>query len=335
MKSFAWQILLDWFDKNGKHDFPWRQYETNKSDCYKIWLAEILLQQTQADRVVSFYNRILEKFPTIHDLAQSTYEEFFPFYQWLGYYSRARNLIKTAKIITQEYQGVFPRDKTLLKRLPGIGEYTARAILAFGYGKTTLAWDTNLETIFSRYYKWWKNITLHQDEKNRIEEDLHNFLKNKKNPKEEIRNINNALMDWARISEPKNSSLLDTKDYIFKESEFYISKWENELISKKITSYFPIPDAHIIVTLHQDHKIYYSCMNHTYSHFVLEPSENRDTRKYVQGYFREKYGLELSVRPIHRKWISEEGRAYINVNAQVQTWNIPFSKWNKKWESIK
>jgi len=81
MKSFAWQILLDWFDKNGKHDFPWRQYGTNHSDCYKIWLAEILLQQTQADRVIPFYNRILERFPTIHDLAQSTYDEFFPFYQ--------------------------------------------------------------------------------------------------------------------------------------------------------------------------------------------------------------------------------------------------------------
>lgn len=104
MKKFPWQILLDWYEKYGKHDFPWRQYHLQKEDGYHVWLAEILLQQTQADRVVGFYKKILEKYPTIHDLARSSYEEFFPYYQGLGYYSRARNLLKTATIISEEYR---------------------------------------------------------------------------------------------------------------------------------------------------------------------------------------------------------------------------------------
>lgn len=308
----------------------------NNSWCYKIWLAEILLQQTQADRVIPFYNKILEKYPNIQALARSTYDEFFPYYQWLGYYSRARNLIKTAKIITQDYWWIFPRDKTLLKKLPGIGEYTASAILAFGYSEEMLAWDINLETVFSRYYKWSKHIKLNKDEKNKIEKDLHNFLKKiKSDPKKEIRNINNALMDWARLAEPKNNSSFNPENYIFKESEFYKTKWINELISKKVSTSFPIPDAHIIVTLHQDHKIYYSSVRDAYLPFILAPSENRNTRKYVQDYFRDKYTLELSVRPIHKKWISEEWIAYIAVNAQVQKWSIIFGKWGKKWEKLK
>jgi A/G-specific adenine glycosylase len=331
-KNFPWQILLDWYEQNGKHNFPWRQYTNDTSNEYRVWLAEILLQQTQADRVVPFYTRMLERYPTIHTLAEASYEEFFPYYQWLGYYSRARNLLKTAKIVSEEYEWVFPRDKSLLKKLPGVGEYTARAILAFGYSEPLLAWDTNLETIFSRYYKWDKQIKLTEGEKDEIEEDFRDFIV--KSTENNIKNINNGLMDWARLMEPKNSNLFDRKTYIFKESEFYISGWETEIIEKKITQYFPIPDAQVIVTLHQDHKIYYSISSDSYSPFVLPPSENRDTRKYVQDYFRWVYGLELSVRPVHKKWITEEWKPYIAVNAQVQAGKYDFNIYTKSAAKI-
>ena len=324
-KKFPWQILLDWFDKNGKHDFPWRQYTNDATNEYRVWLAEILLQQTQADRVVWYYTKILEKYPTIQDLSKATYEEFFPYYQGLGYYSRARNLLKTAKIITDEYDGVFPKNKSLLKKLPGVGEYTARAILAFGYIEPILAWDTNLETIFSRYYKWDKQIKLTESEKDEIEVDFRDFIINKNF----IRNINNWLMDWARLMEPKNSNLLNRETYIFKESEFYISGWETEIIEKKITQYFPIPDATVIVILHQDHKQYYSLTKEIYSPFILPPSEDRDTRKYVQDYFRDHHKLELSVRPVHKKWITTDGKPYIAVNAQVQAGKVDFKAYTK------
>jgi A/G-specific adenine glycosylase len=125
MNQFPWQILLDWYSKNGRHDYPWRWYsrENRRSKIenrdtipshyslltthdillYRVWLAEILLQQTQADRVVPFYERILERYPTIKDLADSTYDEFFLYYQGLGYYSRARNLLKTANIVSRDH----------------------------------------------------------------------------------------------------------------------------------------------------------------------------------------------------------------------------------------
>ncbi len=388
-QSFPWQILLDWYKKNGIHSFPWRQYSIENTNQYHVWLAEILLQQTQADRVVPFYTRILEQYPTIHALAQASYEEFFPYYQWLGYYSRARNLLKTATIISEEYAWIFPVDKTALRKLPGIWEYTARAILAFGYGEALLAWDTNLETIFSRYYKGSKTIKLSKDEKSEIEWDFREFIHSfydfsacefwesdsenfrKKfqtvwavasfwnlenwteirfqNEVEEIktfgtfshkstekcilternldeitknknitRDINNALMDWARLMEPKNTSLLRPENYIFTKSAFYITRWINEITDKKISTYFPIPDAEIIVILHEDHRQYYSSRRDTYSPFILPPSEEHDTRQYIQAYFRKTYSLELSVRPIHRKWLSIEGVPHIAVNAQIQ-----------------
>ena len=136
-------------------------------------------------------------------------------------------------------------------------------------------------------------------------------------------------MDWARTMEPKTSSLLNKESYIFTESQFYISSGETEIIEKKKTEYFPIPDATIMVTLHQDHKIYYSLSGDQYSPFVLPPSEDRDTRKYVQNYFREKYQLELSVRPVHKKWLSEDGKPYIAVNAQIQAGGHNFCEWKK------
>lgn len=81
MKSFPWQLLLDWYSEYGRHDFPWRQYDARDTSGYRVWLAEILLQQTQADRVVPFYEKILSKYPTIEHLARADYDEFFPYYQ--------------------------------------------------------------------------------------------------------------------------------------------------------------------------------------------------------------------------------------------------------------
>ncbi len=358
MKSFPWQLLLDWYNEYGRHDFPWRQYDDRDTSGYRVWLAEILLQQTQADRVVPFYEKILSKYPTIEHLARADYDEFFPYYQWLGYYSRARNLLKTANIVSIEYNWVFPRNKQQLKKLPGIGEYTARAILAFGHGDPLLAWDTNLETIFSRYYRWAKNIKLSEEEKNEIERDFQDFIDKNQisdpdemSQKQEIqgrkifskgaywwvsdweinfsdkeirsfsgisRDINNALMDWARTMEPKNANLLNQDIYIFRESEFYRTNGVVEIIEKKASVSFPTPDAQVVVILHQDHRVYYSLSDRSYSPFILPASEDRDTRRYVQDYFRQHYTLELSVRPVHKKWLSIDGKPYIAVNAQVQ-----------------
>jgi adenine-specific DNA glycosylase len=475
LSSFPWKILLDWYEKNGRHDLPWREYdsrckindsklkikdvkwEMRSYDCslhpdegriqetietldsslhsewrnqrhnqsswilhlesviYRVWLSEILLQQTQASRVVGFFNRMIERFPTVEALAKTDYDTFFPYYQWLGYYSRARNILRTAKIIHEQYGWVFPRERELLIKLPGVWPYTAEAICAFGYGIPTLSWDTNLEKVFARYYHGTKAERLSKEEKGWIQKDLERFIRESRIQNSEswwwkwwnrdsensplikgdvtrwqgdlasgkipptpflkgemekhlTRSINNALMDFAAMVDLGNPENINWSDYPIQSGKFYETRGNLEPQEAKKTVAFPTPDATIIVTLHQDHRVYYGSpvspppekgelegvtqnkdssrithpnpplsrrgWDNSYSPFILPPSLTRDTREYVKSYFREKYKLELSVRPPHRKWLSEDGKPYIAVNAQVQVGEITFQKWNKKGEKI-
>ena len=97
--------ILAWYERSGRHSLPWRNLESlsDRDRTYRVWLSEILLQQTQVHRVITFYERILKSFPTIDALARIDYETFFPYYKGMGYYSRARNILRTAKIISEEY----------------------------------------------------------------------------------------------------------------------------------------------------------------------------------------------------------------------------------------
>ncbi len=332
LSSFEWENLLEWYEKNGRHTLPWRQYKLPASErIYRVWLSEILLQQTQASRVVGFFERMIERFPHIEHLAEADYDTFFPYYQGLGYYSRARNILKTANIISNVYGGIFPSDKHALIQLPGVGEYTSQAILAFGYGKSYLAWDTNLEKVFARYYHGSRYDTLSNEEKAIIETDFHQFIKNSPQSSEIlVRNINNALMDFASLVDLKEKNRIDWKSYPLRKSRFFLEQGENEIETKKIIHTFPTPDANVEVILHRDHKEYYSEDPETYTSFLLPPALHRDTRKYVQDTFRERYGLELSVRPAHKKWITTDGVPYIAVNAQIQQGNHRFSIYTKQ-----
>ena len=111
--------LLDWYEKNGRHDLPWRKYDENiRSRSYHVYLAEILLQQTQVSRVCEYYTRILEDFPKIEDLAHTDWDIFYPYYDGLGYYRRGKNILLTAKKICSEFGGSFPNDYTQLTSLP-------------------------------------------------------------------------------------------------------------------------------------------------------------------------------------------------------------------------
>ena len=117
---FPFHSILDWHEKHGRHDLPWRKiYDKSiKERLYKVWIAEVMLQQTQVDRVIGYYTRFLEKYPTIESLAQTTYDELFPYYQGLGYYGRARRMIELAKEVVEKYDGIFPNDFEKLRKLP-------------------------------------------------------------------------------------------------------------------------------------------------------------------------------------------------------------------------
>lgn len=136
--------ILEWYEPN-KRSLPWRK---DNISAYEVWVSEIMLQQTQVSRVVLYYERFLKKFPNVRKLALASWEEFLPFYEGLGYYARGRNMLVAAKIVVRDHGGEFPRKKSELIKLPGIGEYTASAILSFAYGKPDIAFDTNFRKVF-------------------------------------------------------------------------------------------------------------------------------------------------------------------------------------------
>lgn len=143
--------LREWFKKNAAA-LPWRLSDLNKKrDPYKVWISETMLQQTQVATVHDYFIRWMEKFPTVEALAKASEAEVFKYWQGLGYYSRARNVLKAAQIIAS--QGKFPETRKELEALPGIGAYTAGAILSLAFHKPEAILDGNLVRIFSRMYE--------------------------------------------------------------------------------------------------------------------------------------------------------------------------------------
>jgi len=139
--------LLAWFE-NYKRDLPWR----NTNDAYKIWLSEIILQQTRVAQGMPYYQRFVENYPTVQDLANAPETEVLRLWQGLGYYSRARNMHATAKIIVSDYDGVFPQTAIQLQKLKGIGKYTAAAIASFAFGEPVPVIDGNVYRVLSRLF---------------------------------------------------------------------------------------------------------------------------------------------------------------------------------------
>jgi len=139
--------LYKWYNIN-KRDLPWR--ETNNP--YNIWLSEIILQQTRIQQGTSYYFRFLEAFPTVHDLARASEDEVLKLWQGLGYYSRARNLHKTAQQIVEKYNGAFPSEYLAIVKLKGIGPYTAAAIASIAFALPYPTIDGNVYRVLSRYF---------------------------------------------------------------------------------------------------------------------------------------------------------------------------------------
>ena len=137
--------IIEWYHKN-RRDLPWR----NIKNPYLIWLSEIILQQTRVNQGLQYYKNFCHRYPNIENLAEAKEEEVMKLWQGLGYYSRARNLHKTAKIIVNEYQGNFPDDFLELKSLPGIGHYTASAIASMAFNKKYPVIDGNVQRVLSR-----------------------------------------------------------------------------------------------------------------------------------------------------------------------------------------
>ena len=143
--------MLSWYDLN-RRILPWRAPPGEISNPYFVYLSEIMLQQTVVKTVIPYFLKFVRKWPDINALAKAELHEINSYWAGLGYYSRAKNLHETAKIISNKYDGFFPTDKNSLIALPGIGEYTSSAIMAIAFDRKSNVIDGNVERVFSRFY---------------------------------------------------------------------------------------------------------------------------------------------------------------------------------------
>ncbi|MBN2386710.1 MAG: A/G-specific adenine glycosylase [Anaerolineales bacterium] len=146
MDRFSKQILA-WYDRHGRH-LPWRSDPTP----YRVWISEIMLQQTRVEAVIPYFEHWLERFPDVHALARASEQEVLSAWEGLGYYRRARNLLKAARMVVAQYSGRLPSAPAALRELPGVGRYTAAAIASIAFGADVATLDGNLRRVFARVY---------------------------------------------------------------------------------------------------------------------------------------------------------------------------------------
>lgn len=147
MTPFA-RAILDWYELYGRKALPWQQDKT----AYKVWLSEIMLQQTQVATVIPYYQRFLEQFPTVESLANAPQDEVLHLWTGLGYYARARNLHKAAKMVVEQYAGEFPKDLNDMVSLPGVGRSTGAAVLSSVYKMPLAILDGNVKRTLARSF---------------------------------------------------------------------------------------------------------------------------------------------------------------------------------------
>ncbi len=182
------EVLQNWYQRN-KRDLPWR----NTKDPYMIWLSEVILQQTRVVQGLPYYNKFVEKYPTVVDLAHADENDVLRLWQGLGYYSRARNMHQTAKIIADDLNGRFPETYAGLLKLKGIGPYTAAAIASFAFDEKVAVVDGNVYRVLARLFAIETDILSHEAKK--VFGDLANELISAESP-----GIHNqAMMEFGAI----------------------------------------------------------------------------------------------------------------------------------------
>ncbi len=181
-------IIIDWYDKN-KRNLPWR----NTNNPYFIWLSEIILQQTRVDQGLPYFEKFVNHYPSVYELAIADEQEILNDWQGLGYYSRARNLHKTAKEVVDIYKGVFPSTYIELLKLTGIGPYTAAAIASFAFDEAKAVVDGNVYRVLSRVFDIEEAIDSTQGKK--TFESLANELIDKNNSAI----YNQAIMEFGAL----------------------------------------------------------------------------------------------------------------------------------------
>lgn len=216
-------LLLNWYEKQGR-DLPWRVRGGAHPDPYVILVSEFMLQQTGVKTVIPYFHRFMEHFPTIQSLAQTSLEDVYFYWQGLGYYSRARSLHSTAKIIAENFSGEFPKQRSEVLKLKGIGPYTASSFLALAFNQPETVIDGNVIRVICRMYHLAKPIT----EIMNIIQEKAEALTDKKHPADYA----SAIMDLgAMVCTPQNPQCL-------------ICPWQKDCLSQGDPHLKEIPSRH-------------------------------------------------------------------------------------------
>ncbi len=287
--SLFFQKLLDWYQKN-RRSLPFRDVK----DPYKVWVSEVLLQQTQMSRGVAYYSRFIERFPDIASLARASWEEFLPYFQGLGYYNRGRNMLKAAKILMEKYGGEFPKTYSDLRALPGVGEYTANAILSFAYGQPTIPLDTNIKRITGRVFLGVTKLDETGEAGKRLLKAIQEGYKKTSSAK-----VNQAMMDLA------SSTCVTTRPLchfcpLQEICDFYKNAQPHLAVATKRLSKAAYEYRYPLAEIHwQDRLILYE------NGLPGGKLERGDARHFLQKMVKEKLHLTISVRPAYKAWLKD------------------------------
>ena len=226
--------LLEWFDVHGRHDLPWQVAD----DPYKVWVSEIMLQQTQVKTVLQYFDRFIARFPTVQDLGTATWDEVAPYWAGLGYYARARNLHKAAGIVAK--QGHFPDTLEEWIDLPGIGRSTAGALMSLGLRKYGVIMDGNVKRVLSRFFAIEDDLSkpIHERAMWQLAEELC--------PNERNHDYTQAIMDLgATVCTPKKPLCLYCP--MQQHCQAHQQGLENELPFKKAKKPVPVKSAQVLI----------------------------------------------------------------------------------------
>lgn len=237
--------LLQWYEQEGRKDLPWQDPRT----AYRVWVSEIMLQQTQVKTVIPYFNRFVNRFSDVWQLAAADEDELLSYWSGLGYYSRARNLYKTAKIICQLYQGEFPSDLVSLQALPGIGPSTAAAIASQAFNLPTPILDGNVKRVLCRYF-----LVGGVPEQSLVKEQLWQ-LANKCMPTERCTDYTQAIMDLGALcctAKKPNCSICPLQ----KTCLAYLNEKTEEYPEKKLKNPLPTKEQQFLLLYDNEDKVY-------------------------------------------------------------------------------
>ena len=201
------KVIWDYYRTHGRHELPWRKTKS----AYRILVSEIMLQQTQVERVIPKYRQFIKTFPSISSLGKASLTEIIAVWQGLGYNRRAVSLYKIADILKKQYRERVPSSPEVLKTLPGIGEYTASAITAFAYNKPVLFIETNIRTVYIHFFTSGRKKVHDSEIKALLEQTVDNGL---------IREWYYALMDYGAMLKKKHRYLNTRSIHYSRQSRF-------------------------------------------------------------------------------------------------------------------